>query len=224
MFNETKEALEQQTATAEILQVISGSRGDLQPVFDTIAHRAGQLCDALFANVFRFDGELIHLVASSNSSPAFVELLRGLYPMRPDASQVSGKVIRDRAVVAIARCARGAGLPACAGLAGRLAQLAGSCRCCARTARWGRSWSDGRSPGRSAKVHEDLLKTFADQAAIAIENVRLFNETKEALEQQTATAEVLKVISSSVADAAPVFDKILESCERFFQGTSSAFC
>ena len=101
MFNDTKEALEQKTATAEILQVISSSRTDLQPVFDTIAHRAGQLCDALFANVFRFDGELIHLVASSNSKPEFVELLRGRYPMRPDASQVAGKVIRDRSIVAL---------------------------------------------------------------------------------------------------------------------------
>ncbi|HVO06684.1 MAG TPA: GAF domain-containing protein [Burkholderiaceae bacterium] len=209
MFNDTKEALEQKTATAEILQVISSSRTDLQPVFDTIAQRAGQLCDALFANVFRFDGELIHLVASSNSRPEFVELLRGRYPIRPDASQVSGKVIRDRAIVAMPDALAEPGYPHALAIAGGWRSLLG-----VPMLREGRplgaivvGWTQ---PGPVAKVHEDLLKTFADQAAIAIENVRLFNETREALERQTATAEVLKVISASPTNVQPVLDVVAQ--------------
>ena len=73
-------------------------------------------------------------------------------------------------------------------------------------------------PGSFAPHHVELLQTFADQAVIAIENVRLFNETKEALEQQIATSDVLQAISNSVADTAPVFDKILAGCERLFSG------
>src|SRR5207247_717384 len=75
-----------------------------------------------------------------------------------------------------------------------------------------------KNPGALGAAQIGLLQAFADQAVIAIENVRLFNETKEALEQQKASAEVLSVISSSVEDATPVFDKILKSCVQLFQG------
>jgi GAF domain-containing protein/DNA-binding response OmpR family regulator len=213
LFNETKEALEQKTATAEILQVISSSRTDLQPVFDTIARRAGQLCDGLFANVFRFDGELIHLVATSNANLAFVEMLRSRYPMRPNGSQVAGKVIQGRCVVALPDALGDPDYPHALAVAGGWRSMLG-----VPMLREGRAlgaivvgWPQ---PGQVKQVHEDLLKTFADQAAIAIENVRLFNETREALEHQTATGDVLQVISGSMADATPVFEKILDSCER----------
>ena len=94
-------ALEQQTATSEILRVISTSPTDPQPVFDTIVRNAVALCGSLFANVFRFDGELLHLVASQNVGPDYVELLKTKYPMRPDSSQVSGRAVLSKSVARI---------------------------------------------------------------------------------------------------------------------------
>ena len=96
---ELTEALEQQTATSAILRVISTSPTDVQPVFETIVRNAVALCGSLFANVFRFDGELLHFVASHNVDPDYVELLRAKYPMRPDSSQVSGRAVLTRSVV-----------------------------------------------------------------------------------------------------------------------------
>jgi two-component system, NtrC family, sensor kinase len=92
-------ALEQQTATSDILRAISMSPSSVQPVFETIVRNALPLCGSLFANVFRFDGELLHYVASHNIGPDFLELLHEKYPMRPDSSQVAGRVILTRSVV-----------------------------------------------------------------------------------------------------------------------------
>ena len=96
---ELSEALERQAATDEVLRVISTSRTDVQPVFEMIVRSAVALCGSLFANVFRFDGELLHFVASHNVGPSYVELLRAKYPMRPDFSQVSGRVLLTKSVV-----------------------------------------------------------------------------------------------------------------------------
>jgi GAF domain-containing protein len=89
LFNETKTALEQQTATGEVLQAISNSVADTAPVFDTIVRNAVLLCDGLFANVLLFDGELLHFAATGNSDPAFMKLVHGRSPMRPDATQIA---------------------------------------------------------------------------------------------------------------------------------------
>lgn len=91
LFNETNDALERQTATAEILKVISGSPTDTQPVFETIAHNSARLCGGMFANVVLFDGTLMSLAASSHTDPEFVKLLSSRYPMAPDASLISGR-------------------------------------------------------------------------------------------------------------------------------------
>jgi hypothetical protein len=96
---ELSEARQQQAVTSEILHVISTSSTDAQPVFETIVRNAVSLCGSLFANVFRFDGELLHFVAGHNVGPSYVELLRAKYPMRPDSSQVSGRVLLTKSVV-----------------------------------------------------------------------------------------------------------------------------
>jgi GAF domain-containing protein/CheY-like chemotaxis protein len=217
LFNETKEALEQQTATAGILKVIASSPSDVQPVFDAIVRNAVTICDALFANVFRFDGEMLHWAASHNLAADAVEILRGSYPMRPTAEQISGRVILSRAISRSDDALADPGYDKRFALAGGWRRILG-----APMLRDGEpvgvivvGWRD---PGAISPRHEEILSTFADQAVIAIENVRLFNETKEALERQTATAEILRVISGSITDTQPVFDAIVQSCRRLFGG------
>ena len=90
LFNETQEALARQTASAEVLQVISGSVADTKPVFDAIVRNAARLCDAPFANLLRFDGEQLHFVATSNAEPEFLTLMQRRYPMRPDTTPGRG--------------------------------------------------------------------------------------------------------------------------------------
>ena len=218
LFNETKEALEQQTATAEVLGVISSSVADSRPVFEKIL----ESCQHLFASneqgilLVGDDGRL-HLGAHHGSAR---ERLEKLFPI---ARAVGSDASRERSVIHIKDVLGDADVPA--GLRAIAEQdrrrhvLAGD-RADAVGGRVDRQLYVIRQPPVGFSDKEiGLLRTFADQAVIAIQNARLFNETKEALEQQTATAEVLQVISSSVADTQPVFDRILESCERLFEST-----
>ena len=222
LFKATKEALEQQTATSEILRVISQSRTDVQPVFDTIVSAAFKLCEAASANVFTFDGELVHLAAVRNINTEYVEIMRRSYP-RPTGRQTGAcRAIMTRSVIAIPDVLADADYDRAIGSA----SIAGGFRSVLAVPllREGEpigAIAVGRpEPGHFSDKQVALLQTFADQAVIAIENVRLFNETKEALEQQQASGEVLSAISSSIADTTPVFDKILASCERLFAGTT----
>jgi GAF domain-containing protein/anti-sigma regulatory factor (Ser/Thr protein kinase) len=215
LFNETKEALEKQTAISEILRVISASPTDVQPVFDAIVRSAVTLCGSKDGAVFRYDGERLHYAAGFDQTPEWVDAVRSHYPMRPEASTIAGRAILGLSVVQIddvladpaydhERAVKGGWRRMLAVPMLREGVPLGVIVV---------SWPQ---PGPTPKSQEDLLKTFADQAVIAIENVRLFNETKEALDHQKASAEVLQVISSSVSDTEPVFGKILESCERLF--------
>ena len=197
----------------------------MQPVFETIVRNAVSLCGSLFANVFRFDGELLHFVAGHNVGPSYVELLRAKYPMRPDFSQVSGRVLLTKSVVRLEDVLADPDYDQ------RFPQAMGWRRMLGvPMLRQGDplgvivvGWAE---PGPVSKAQEGLLKHFADQAVIAIENVRLFDaeqrrtrELSEALEQQTATSEVLQVISSSPGELEPVFQAMLANAARICEAT-----
>ena len=215
LFNETRESLERQTATADILKVIAGSPSDVQPVFDAIASSSNRLVGGFSTAVFRFDGETMRLIAFTPTTVDGDALLKASFP-RPVADFPIFERLRGGVVVKIEDTEGEA-------------DVAPSVRELAR-ARGYRAMlfiplmSEGAAigmigvtrvePGPFPAHHVSLLQTFADQAVIAIQNARLFNETQDALEQQTASAEVLRVISGSMADAQPVFDKILRSGQR----------
>jgi GAF domain-containing protein/HAMP domain-containing protein len=221
LFNETKEALEQQTATAEVLQVISRSPTDVQPVFDAICERAMKLCDAHIGGVARFDGERVHLVAFHGVSREAAEAMRASFPMPLGRGAITARAILERAPVQIAdvledpdyelkEVTRRAGYRANLAVPMlREGQVIGSIGVCRE------------QPGAFPDKQVRLLQTFADQAVIAIENVRLFNETKEALEQQTAISEILRVISSSPTDMAPVLDAVARHAAQLCESSDA---
>jgi two-component system, NtrC family, sensor kinase len=214
LLNELRESLQQQTATSDVLKVISSSLNDLKPVFETIGQRAGKLCDAEISVISMVDGDRIRLVSIDGVTEEGVEAVRRVYPMRLDDETVTARTIRSAAICHIADvladtlyqtkdAARVSGFRGSLGVPMiRDEQVIGAI------------FVARRQPGLFTDAQVQLLKTFADQAVIAIENVRLFNETKEALAQQTATADVLKVISSSRGELDPVFNAMLENAVR----------
>jgi GAF domain-containing protein len=218
---ELTEALEQQTATAEILRVISNSPTDVQPVFEAIAESAVRLCNGLFGSVYRFDGQLIHMVAQHNYPAVAIEASARLFPTRPGRHLFSARAILERRVVNVPDVLEDADYSAhelmrAAGFRSVLSvpMLQGGTPIGAITV-----WHAEVAP--FAARHTALLQTFADQAVIAIENVRLFNELESrnrelttALDRQTATAELLRVISQAQTDVQPVFEAVAESAMR----------
>ena len=221
LFNETQEALERQTATADILKVIAGSPSDVQPVFDAIATSANRLLGGFSTTVFRFIDGVMHLKAFTPTSPAGDELLQAMYP-RPLAEFPTFELVRGGATAQFADT-EAAGVP----LAMRDLARSRGFRSMLFTPLISNGLTIGMigitrpEPGGFADHHVQLLQTFADQAVIAIENVRLFDEVQartrdlsESLEQQTATSEVLQVISSTPGELEPVFQSMLENATR----------
>src|SRR5262245_1940903 len=211
------EALDQQTATAEILRVISGSPTDVQPVFEAIVRSAVLLCGAGYGSAIRFDGEFMHLAAGYNYTLEVDRALHEAFPMRPSPRMMAGRAILAGDIVQVEDALDDSDYAQDVARAGGFRSMLA-----APMLRDGQPIGaivvNRGQPGLFSRTQIDLLKTFATQAVIAVENVRLFTELgmrnralTEALERQTATAEILSVISSSPTGVQPTFDAIARS-------------
>jgi GAF domain-containing protein len=209
---ELKEALEHQTATSEVLDLISRTPMNVQPVFDAIIESAVRLCDAVYGVVWRYDGELLHYAASHNFTPEVLHQISKTYPKRPDRSVAAGRAILDGRVSHVPDMLADREY-------GHELALAGNWRATLavpmlRDGEVVGAISIGKAEtGPFSQRQTELLTTFAAQAVIAIENTRLLNELRQSLERQTATSEVLGVISSSSGDLAPVFETLLANAK-----------
>jgi two-component system, NtrC family, sensor kinase len=222
--DDLSESLEQQTATSDVLKVISSSPGELEPVFNAMLENAVRICEAKFGTMFLREGDAFRTVALHNAPPAYAELRRRNPVIHPHPKSALSRLIATRQVVHIADIRLDQGYLAGAPSSVAIAETAG-----ARTLLVVPMLKDNEVVGAIliyrqevrpfTDKHIELVKNFAAQAVIAIENTRLLNELRESLQQQTATADVLKVISTSPGELNAVFEAMLENAVRICGAT-----
>jgi len=219
---ERDELLQQRTATADVLKVISRSAFDLESALVNVCETAARLCDADQAAIYRRERDLYHFAASFGFPQEYADAWRaaGPAPNDPKSPLVGHRAVAERRPVQVLDVTAD---PAFLGSTSRASQ--------SRTALGIPLMREGKPVGNFVLARQrveaftdrqlELMQTFADQASIAIENTRLFNETRDALERQTATADIQKVIASSPSDVQPVFEAIAQSAKKLISGALS---